>query len=167
MDRERWVWQHVGNEAKETADVGAPHTVRNKPLREDGKRCDGYSCLSTGLHLVLTQTQAAGHTCEKLFWIELFEVETSHLSLHRWRSEVPHTAVSAHRKRYGRRKTVLPCFPSMSLARSFIRGWAPLADSGPTSGNVQHHWKQSEASSLKDWKTIRFWAFLSGDNHSL
>lgn len=34
----RWVWQHVGNAAaKETAEVGAPHTVRNKPLREDGK----------------------------------------------------------------------------------------------------------------------------------
>jgi hypothetical protein len=31
------VWQHVGNEAKEIAEAGAQHTVRNKPLTEEGK----------------------------------------------------------------------------------------------------------------------------------
>lgn len=39
----REVWQHAQNEAKETADIGTQHTVRNNPLTtEDGKRYASY-----------------------------------------------------------------------------------------------------------------------------
>jgi hypothetical protein len=44
--------------------------------------CDGYSWLSTWLHLELTKTQVFGHTCERLFFfIKFFEVKRTTFNL--------------------------------------------------------------------------------------
>lgn len=152
--------QHVGNEAKETADVGAQHTVRNKPLREDGKGCDGYSCLTTGVHLVLTQTQAAGYTCEKLFWIELFEVERSHLSLDRWRSEVHTLWFQPAEKDMEEGRLFSPAFPRCHWQghSSVAEPLSPIQDLPLRTSNITESKVRPQG-----LETIRFWAFLSGD----
>lgn len=43
------------------------HSMMVSKLRAGHATCDGYSCLSTRLHLALTQIQMAGHTWEGCF----------------------------------------------------------------------------------------------------